>query len=312
MTLETARLHYPREVLTLGVDGYTPHNKAILNDGCCPDPLCIPFCSTACSFVDLLPTGPMWDFQKREALRCLEGCGEDCGDDDCPSMAKYAIYGARVLHRLVQTTLWPAIRESNPATAVTTLDDWLDRYGWQDCYRTCCRSEYLAMFSPYETESVCGGTRYCPTNFSEEFECALKYAILQALVRLQRGVIKNLDGINWVIAPLGAVVSPRQPWPQDVADYLGGDCEVEDGGPPCFCGEAQFEICNSVDTLPGCPIEACLTSPTTVPALQSYQCEDEPAVFLYPGVVAAECIVRSMLNNKAPTVLRRCTVAQPS
>lgn len=310
MTLDSARLLYPKEPLLLGVDGFTLRSGALQDDGCCPDPLCIPFCNTACSFIDLLPSGPMWDMQKAQAVRCIPECADDCGDDDCPSMASFAVYGARVLHDAVQNILWPAIRESNPATAVTTLDDWLDRYGWQDCYRTCCRSEYLAMFSPYETPSDCGDTRFCAPTFSAAFECALKHGILLSLERLRRGVIKNLDGINWIIQPLGAIVRPKQPYPKDVSDYLKGNCDVEDGGPPCFCGEVKLEICDNADELPGCPIEACLTDPTTVPALQPYTCEGV-TTYLYPGVIAAECIVRSMLSHKSPSMLSRCSVAQP-
>lgn len=301
MTLATTRLRYPETQLALGADGYVPLNSAEFNDGCCPDPLCVPVCSTACSFVDLLPSGPMWDRQKEAAKSQLEECGGEPGEEACPTMAGFAIYAARVMHDMVDNILWPTIRESSPATAVATLDDWLDRYGWQDCYRSTCRSEYDAMFSPYENQGACG-SYYCPTDFSIEFECALKHAILQALVRMQRGVIKNLDGINWVIAPLGATLAPRRPWPADVQRFLNNPCP-EDELNPCFCDEVALHLSPSGDTLPGCPTAACGSAAEPVSARQRYRCGTEDPVQLYPGIIAAECIVRAMLTRKCPNII---------
>jgi hypothetical protein len=311
MSLATARLHQPTGKLILGADGYTLQNNADLDDGCCTDVLCAPFCDTACSFISLLPSGPMWDKQKQEAVRQVVECGGEASIGDCPSLALYAVYAARVLIEMRETILFPAVRESKPATAITTLDDWLERYGWQDCYRSTCRSDYQAMFSPYEIEGGCG-TEYCPAVFDATFECALKHAILLSLVRMQRGVIKNLDGINWVIAPLGAALSPKR-WPTVVNEYLRGDCPPEpDETIPCFCDVAEFEICQTVDALPLCPSTMCETMPQTyVAAIQTYQCADNPPVELYPGVIAAECIVRAMLQRKCPNIIYRCDTTVP-
>lgn len=305
MTLATERLRHPTGPLRLGVDGYRHYSPSVEEDGCCPDPLCAPICSTICSFVDLLPEGPMWDRQKEEAKASAPECG-GAEVDDCPTMAKFAVYGARVLRDQIDNILWPTIRESNPATAVTTLDDWLDRYGWQDCYRSFCRDGYLAMFSPYEREGDCG-SEYCPPEFSDEFECAMKHGILVSLTRAQRGGIKNLDWLNWVIAPLGASIQPRRPWPDNVARHLQAEpCEEDDEGTPCFCDVVELELCNVGDTLPGCPVEACGEEPSPAAAVQPYACEGEPTKNVYPAVFAAECIIRSLLRRKCPNIIYRC------
>jgi len=311
--MTTDAILYPGPLL-LGVDGNRPsHNLS--SDECCPDPLCVPFCSTACSFIDILPTGPMWDRQKIEATARLQEGGDydPCAIpvciavEDCPSMVSYAVYGARVLHDMISNILWPSIREVNPATAVTTLDDWLDRMGWEDCYRQHCRSLFISELSPYVFEDGCGPA-YCEQNFPLDFECALKYNILQALTRASRGVIKNLDGLNWIIAPLGAVVRPLTPYPDYVQNYLDGNCEEEDEGPPCYCEETTLEICNVGMTLAACPSpnEQCGKTTRTVAAVQRYTCGPEIDVMLFPAVIAAECIVRSILNKKCPNIIFRC------
>lgn len=306
MTLSTAKIRFPRSSLTLGADGFVPRNPSSGNRECCPDPLCTPFCDMACAFVDILPTGPMWDFQKAAAKASIVECNA-VPEASCPTMANYAVYGAQVAQEAIQTILWPALRESDPTTAVTTLDDWLLRYGWQDCYRSYCRSEYMGTLSPYDRRGECGMS-YCPTSFDYEFECALKVAILKSLSRLRRGVIKNLAGINWVIQPLGAVLRPRKPYPLEVRRFLNGQC-AEDGLEPCFCDVIEYEICNTTETLPGCPVEACDDLPSDVSAVQGYECGDQPLVDLYPGVIAAECIVRSMLQKKCPNIIYRCATA---
>jgi hypothetical protein len=303
MSFEVARIRYPAGKISLGVDGFVPHSVAQRNDGCCPDPLCVPFCSTACAFVDLLPTGPMWDGQKMDAVRHISECGSE-ETQSCPTMASYAVYAARVLHDLIDTAIWPAVRESSPQTAVTTIGDWLERFGWQDCFRSSCRSQYMAIFSPYERIGDCG-SYYCPTNFDEDFECALQHAILMSLVRMQRGVIKNLDGINWVIAPLGAVVSPVRPWPETVQNVLNGACDPDEID-TCFCDVANLQCCNTGNELPGCPSLICGGSSPPVAAAQPYACGDEDPVILYPGVIAAECIVRALLTRKCPNILFQC------
>jgi hypothetical protein len=194
------------------------------------------------------------------------------------------------------------------------MNDWLERFDWIDCYRSACRSRYLAQYSPYETpDPECGpnATQYTPVEFPADFENALKHATLIALTRVQRGVIRNLDGFNWIIAPLGAVMTPI--YIDEVQDYLDGDCEVApDNNPPCWCEEVLFEICpdNIEGTLPMAPTEAdfCAGRPTSalVPAAQ-----DNNGVLIFPGVAVAECIVRALPNRNSPNILQSCVVVEP-
>lgn len=305
--MSTAAFQFPGQALTNGADGFLP-TGLVSADNCCPDPLCIPLCDTLCAFVDLLPSGPMWDFQKQAAKRAVgeaANCEPPYGNV-CATMASYAIYAGTVLNDMVQTILWPTIRESNPLTAVDTQDDWLDRFGWVDCYKQNCRAIDLAELTPYEYRGNCGPI-YCPTEFGDAFDCALKFAILSALVRLQRGFLKNLDGLNWVIEPLGAQVSPVVPYPQEYLDYVSGQCTQDE--PPCFCDEVQLQICPTSDTLPGCPSldSNCGGVNPPVAAAQQYTCGDPPVtVTLYPGVIAAECLVRSILTRKCPNIIYNC------
>lgn len=296
--------------LRLTADGMRPATSVAV-DRCCPEVLCVPLCDTLCSFVDLLPSGPLWDYQKSEAKRVV-GEAENCAgpyETDCPSMAWYAVYGGLVLHDIVQQLLWPTIREASPETAVTTLDSWLERYGWEDCYTSHCRSLGSLGLSPYERPGDCGPI-YCEPSFSDEFNCALKHAILLSLVRAQRGFIKTLDGINWVLEPLRAVVRPRAPYPDDYQSFIAGELEVE----PCLCREAEFEICQSSELLPGCPPldSNCGNQAEPQNMAQLYQCEpDDPEILVYPAVLAAECIVRSFMKRQCPNIVYRCAKSGP-
>lgn len=301
--------------LKLGADGMRPYG-VVKSDGCCVDPICAPFCETACSFLDLLPTGPMWDRQKLEVSQFFASQGQNCDGlvftPECPSMVSYAIYGARALQDMVRNILWPAIRESRPETAVTTLDDWLDRYGWPECERANCGSVYYPMSATAAAETdqtVCGQdttcTVHCSDSYAPEFAAALKHATLLSLRRAQRGVIRNLDGINWVIAPLGASISPATPWPDDVVAMLAGDCDIGPDGPPCFCDVAKFVIKPNAETIAGAPTESgpCGADPTPVAALQQCIAPDAPINPVYPGVAVAAIIANSLLTKKCPTII---------
>lgn len=302
MSLQTARILYPAEPIRLGADGFLPFMAATAGDGCCPDPLCLDVCDAICSFVGLLPNGPMWDAQKDAARR------SECGDDpapDCPSMSQYAAYVAKIMQDHITTILWPAIREASPRTAVTTLDDWLDRYGWEDCFRNNCPASYVSMFNPYLTAAYCG-PEYFPTQFPADFECALRHGILQSLVRMSHGVVNNLDGINWIIAPLGAVLRPVSPWPDEVLAYLRGQCTSD--GPPCWCDVVRLELCNAGSAIAGCPPVECGGVAVPVPASQNYTTGTGSVIQIYPAVVAAECIVRAILPRQCPNIIFRCEV----
>lgn len=317
--MSTGQLYYGQDIETrLTADGAQPAGF-LEQDGQCPtDPLCADAGQIACSFLDLLPNGPMWDRHKQEARDIIQREGgiptreSEC-QLKCHSMVVYAVFLGQILAHMVETALRPSVLEASPHTACQTIDDWLERFAWIDCYRSTCRTDYLSQFSPYEHDGDCGSD-YFPTTFDADFELALKHAILRSLARMQRGIIKNVDSINWVIEPLGARISPRQPYsplaqdyvdtvPDPNATYTPGsveNCET------CFCGEVSFEICNTGDTLPQAPCNPCLDATQTVAAQQTYTQGDGTDVQLYPGVIAAECIVRSLLGRQCPNIVHRC------
>lgn len=330
--MSTDALRFPGLTLTLGADGNRPATT-LPSDGCCSDPLCQTAGESACSFVDLLPSGPMWDRSKAELVDVITECGVVptetttwCRDVACPSMVMYGVYLSSVLQHMTKNMLVPSFREADPRTATTTLDEWLVRYNWADCYRCDCNGEYANQFSPYRNPVSWGClTCCCEPYLPEDFECAMKYALVQSLRRRQRGVIGNLDGINWVIAPLGAAVRPRA-YPDNVQAYIDGTCTPAEGdGPPCWCEEVALEIYPTTTTLPKCPTELDFCRPEgtpqieTVEAEQIYYCKDEEQYMgcadfhdcdadrtrIHPAVLAAECVVRSILKRQCPNILYR-------
>lgn len=306
--MATDYLYYPGQTLKLGVDGYVPFASPT-NDDCCAYSLCMSEVQAACSMLDLLPTGPMWDGAKAKVRQQIVDAGGIPVDGfDCASMVTYTAYLGLVLKDVVDSTIGVSVRESSPYTAVN-YDRFLDKLNWKDCFRSACRSPYIAKFSPYEVlDPLCRTTEYCPTNFPVEFENALKHAIMISLTRAQRGFIRNLAGFNWVIAPLGAVMAPTLPYPQEVQDSLDDVCvQAEDViCPQCFCAEATFTLTHTGTTLPGAPTVAsfCGNEPAPVAAQQTYTCMGN-SVLLYPGIIAAECIVRAFMPGVCPNVIYR-------
>lgn len=300
--MSTDYLYYPGQTLKLGVDGMVPFAPPT-NDDCCAYTLCMSEEQAACSFLDLLPTGPLWDGTKTKVRQqIIDAGGIPPEGFDCASMVTYAAYLGLVLKDIVDSTIGVSIRESEAYTAVN-YDAFLARLNWQDCYRSACRSAYLAQFSPYELlDPECKTSEYCPTAFPVAFENALKHAIIVSLTRAQRGFIHNLDGINWVIAPLGAVLQAG-PYPDDVQECLDNGAPCTD----CYCEEATFTICNVGNTIPGAPTVAsfCGNEPPAVAARHHYTCGGAD-IYLYPAVIAAECIVRAYLPAKCPNILYRC------
>src|SRR4029079_4097131 len=83
-------------------------------------------CCTFVAFFNLLPSGPLWDYWKQIAISYFErnDTRADCPllrDPKCPSLILHAIYTVLKLRGVVHHALWPAFRESNANTAVTTL-----------------------------------------------------------------------------------------------------------------------------------------------------------------------------------------------
>jgi hypothetical protein len=183
---------------------------------CCAPPLCgNNLCCTFVAFMRLLPSGPLWDYWKAQAISYFETHDDpaECPllkDPACPSLVLHSIYTVMRLRHYIHSALWPAVRESHPATAVTTLDYHLERLQWEDCYAQHCRAVLLGDITPYEVIGECG-PEYCEPDFPEDLKCALKKGIALSLYRANRGVIKNLCGLNWVIEPLGAELKPYPP-----------------------------------------------------------------------------------------------------
>jgi hypothetical protein len=275
--------------------------------GCCPPPLCgNDLCCTFVAFMNLLPSGPLWDYWKQAAISYFETDPEhpeECPliqDPQCPSLVLHAIYTVLKLRHVVHNALWPALRESNPATAVITLDNHLSRLQWEDCYSQHCRSVLLGEITPYEIWTSCGPV-FCEPDFPPELEAAVKRGIAIALTRANMGVIKNMCGINWVIESLGAAIRPSDvPVPTHPIVDPCNDC----------ADNIAFELYYTQDWLEGVGSgDICETNMPRphVPAFWDRGC-DKPAGLpdqIWPGVLAAECIVRSMMHCPID-ITRKC------
>jgi hypothetical protein len=297
-------------VTRLGADGCVPwvDDDAVY---CCPPPLCgNDLCCTFVAFFNLLPSGPLWDFWKAAAISYFERNDDPANcpllqDPRCPSLVLHAIYVVLKLKGLVNDALWPAFRESNPYTAITTLDDHLARLQWENCYEQHCRSVLLGELTPLEVWGECGPI-FCEPSYPPELQCALKKNIAIALTRINMGVIRNLCGLNWIIEPLGAELRPVYPPPKPTPPIVLPECD------PSVCIEGvAFEVCNSKDWIYGCPSgDVCETNlpMPKVPAYWDRGC-DRPAGLpdrVWPAVLAASCIVRSMIPPTCPSTISEC------
>lgn len=285
--------------IRIGVDGYAAAT-VLEEDECCPPDICgVTACSLACSFISLLPSGPLWDQKKAEFFDHYSNNGQNPCEPACPppdlecqSLVAHAAYKGLLLFDYIRDSLYPAYREANPFTAVSTLDTWLDRLGWEDCFLANCTGNGFPLH--WSTLQEGCEVFFCDTNVGDELECAVKQGIVRALSRLNMGVVKNLQSINWVIEPLGAQVSPFY---ETTAD----DAEA--------CVDVEFEICNVGTTLPACNLDPC--DPVASRTVNSFFLPDcthaagLPAA-VFPGVLAAECIVRSMMTHAKTNIIRRC------
>jgi len=277
--------------------------------GCCPPPLCgNDLCCTFVAFFNLLPSGPLWDYWKAAAISYFESHDDpaECPllkDPACPSLILHAIYTVLKLRSVVHGALWPALRESNPYTAVTTLDSHLLRLQWEDCYAQHCRSVLLGEITPLEIWTECGPL-FCPPDYPPDLVCALKRNIAIALTRANMGVIKNVCGMNWVIEPLQAEIKPI--YSTEVAPLI-----VAEPCDPSLCQGVTFEICYKQDWLAGCPSPDPCKTQLPLPSVQAYWdrgCDRTAGLpqIVWPGVLAAECIVRSMLPPTCHSNIIRC------
>jgi hypothetical protein len=275
--------------------------------GCCPPPLCgNDLCCTFVAFFNLLPSGPAWDYWKSAAISYFQHSDDpaECPlvkDPACPSLILHSIYTVLKLKKVVHDALWPAFRESNPNTAIITLDTHLARLQWEDCHHQHCRSVLLGDITPYEIWTECG-PMYCDTKLPDDLECALKRNVAIALTRANMGVIKNLCGINWVIEPLGAAVHPKMP---PATPSVTEPCD------PDLCTGMEFIICHTQDWMYGCGTgDVCdANNPRPKISAKFDRGCDRPAglpAVIWPGVLAAECIVRSLMPSNCPSNIERC------
>lgn len=285
-----------------GIDGRLPVGE-IPSDGCCPPNLCsISAESIACGAIELLPSGPLWDKSKELARACKGNCDDACnelGEGDpgteqqaCASLVLHSIYSASKLYYYIKQALWPAVRESDPYTAWSTMDEWLDRLGWADCYNTFCRDKYLGEITPYEIMGECG-LQFCPPTFSEELSRLYKRGVIVALHRMRLGFIPNLASLNFILSSL---------YSELVVDTSGGT--------PCLVLRPTGNFAPVVLE------EPCPRNQNTV--LQS---QKQVKLYLTPGdglcvggariayplTLAAHCIVLSLL----PTCCTICLKRQP-
>lgn len=278
----------------LGIDGYVDVGN-VDGQSCCPPTLCdLDLCSMICNFVNLLPRGPLWDNSKKNVLdRYRNGCNGTetipcpAVPEACTTLVAHSIYTARKIHDVLVNGLFAVVREFDPRTAYFTLDDWLERLGWVDCYGSACRSAVLGALTPYEIEGDCGPVFVAP-DAPEALQKAVKRGVVLALVRLNMGIIKNLDGINFVLEPLGAELVP----------FIDA-CTVDPD-----TGETACPIVFSILPTAGLTRACELTCPTYE---QYYECVNNPIQnsynpgvvglpeTIYPGLLSAECIVRSLL-----------------
>lgn len=260
----------------LGLDGRALRGT-IPADGCCPPSICnINPCGLVCAFVHALPSGPLWDRQKAEAIARYQGttlpaeCGARVCEPACGSMVDHAIYTAiRLYYHGLVGALATALREANPYTAVDTIDAWLERLGWRDCYDCACRDGAVPGLSPIEiwgpigTEGICEGPICCPQEYSEDLRCAVKRGTVIALHRLTLMPRRTVDAINWVIAPLGARLDPvcYRDIPLDPQT-----CNEDDGTTLCLIDAPADQPCpDDVETDPwrcADPEDACDGSDT--------------------------------------------------
>jgi len=266
-----------------GIDGMTPRGT-IKGDGCCPPSFAdLDACEIASSYIGLLPDGPLWDRPKFEAAMMIRD-GQTCSacwkEDHCPTMVDYAINIGEQLFVALSTALWPSFREADPFKAATSVEDWLDRFGWANCFESDCRPASLGEVTPVEYMTDCGPVRVNIT-YSPAVKLAYESALVKSLERLSLGIIKNIAAINFVIEPLKVRIVP---------------VPVDD---PCNAEELSIRLEKTSDFFEGINLEPC-GKPTPIRAYVDrdvYRLPAELPKYIWPGHLAAECIVRSLLSH---------------
>lgn len=200
-------------------------------------------------------------------------------------MANYAAFVGRRLHAMVQDNLWPALRESSPYTAYETLDDWVSKFNWRDCYMGTCRSPALGELTPYEIMGECG-PQYCPPTFSDELSRLYKRGVVIALHRMRLKPARNLAALNFVLQYLYTEIVPDPNWEPDdehpyrclllrpTADFAPAHTQLQ-----CPPQAVTTDMMVKLFLSPGDGI--CVGGPSRV----------------YPLTLAAFCIIRALLPS---------------
>ena len=281
-----------------GPDGLVPVGTLDCDDCCPPDPCDVTATELACRFVDLMPGGQMWDHEKGRVRERI-AANEPASDGSCTSMVAHAAHVGMLLHEVIALGVRPMLREMHPATAYDTLDDWLDRYGWQHCYETACRDAALGDLTPLERAGACGPT-YCPPNYDADLSRAVKRGIVIALHRISHGISRNVAGLNFALSALGASVSHQAPEP---CTFSGGvTAPVEYG-----CHDVNLLVASDGSEelyAPGPEICDCGASFFGVAASAKHVCEGV-ATTVYPGVLAAHCIVHGLFLGQPNVTVHR-------
>lgn len=324
----------------LGIDGRTLATN-LPGGGCCPPSICdIDPCAFVCEFLNLLPSGPLWDEAKEKAVLAVKTgfCDEDtCVPTHCHTIVDHAVYSARKLWSFLRMFLQPVVQESSPFTAVDAMDFWLEALGWSDC--TACEGE----------PTISSILSQCPP----ELASAVRRGLVIALARLQLQPIATVDSINFVIQELGVELTPEfsvDPWaslangveltagdlqPEDEIDCacVAIDCEDQGQGENCvirprlnYSLRPHSRTLRKVAPLPcphsaaQCPDGRQVTPCTTCECefVEAYfdpcgpgagePCErggragnNPPTLRLWPGAIAALCIVKAMVPDQANT-----------
>jgi hypothetical protein len=298
----------------LGIDGMVPRG-IIAPDPCCPPSICqISFCTLASQFLLSLPSGPLWDRAKEKARESM--CAPTCNGSliSCPPpvsgfthLVQHALHTAEGLHDWIQNALWVSILESSPYTAYDTLDEWLDRLRWVDCYACACRNTASSVYAPIAILNDCGEACCPELAIDLDLQVAVKKGTVIALAILSMGVTSNLDGMNAVIESLGAKVVLASHEPNGKK-----------------CPKIVFKVCPASDKIVKAARGKCSNRPlrnccgnTGDKLIQAYyqKCMDTDPIGLpdrvYPGVLAAECIIKSMIPPCSDITVISCCEVTP-
>lgn len=285
----TGQLFITGSLASILDDDYTVHFTQTIEE-CCRPKLCqIDKFDLVCSLVNQLPTGPLWDMPKIRAIEKFKIRHESVEpvffEEKCISIADHAVYTAERLYSALLGPLWSSIRESNPYTAFDTLDDWLDRYRWVDCYYGPCRDPDLGDL-PFEKTEDCVNY-FCDLTAPDDLKLAVKHGLVVSLSRLQLGTFARVEDINWIIEPLGARL-------QVSTETL--DCPVAFNLVPLsnYLPSWDRDVCDGVAST---PIQASFT-------IDDCPDEGESLVF-WPGLMSAECIVRSIMPRNQGIIINR-------